>query len=199
MIVNNLKKMVGFLVVCISFLAFSGCAHQITITPETTPKRVTENLNPKKVAYIMTDEQRNTKVSTAGGGGDKVNYYPYRDLEKSIRDALNAVYSDVQVIKSDADIEKFKPEKLSYIFKPTITTTSDSDSVFTWPPTSFKIDITCIVIDENSNLISEFTVTGTGNAEFSEFKKHFGLAGSRAASDVSEKLKEEILKNKNLQ
>lgn len=194
----NLKKSFSLFAVCAALFLISGCAHQIAITPEATPKRVTENLSAKKVAYVMTDEQRNTKVTSAGGGGDKVSYYPYRDLEKAIRDALNAVYSDVQVLNTDTDIEKMKTENLFYIFKPTITTTSDSDSIFTWPPTSFTIDLKCIVIDESAKPFSELTVTGSGNAEFSEFKKNFGLAGSRAASDLSEKLKEEILKNKNL-
>lgn len=195
---NRVKKSFWILGICALLLIISGCAHQITITPDTTAKRDPNNISAKKVAYLMTDDQRNTQVTTAGGGGDKVSYYPYRDLEKSIRDALNAVYSDVQVIKSESDIEKMKAENLSYIFKPTITTTSNSDSIFTWPPTSFKIDLNCIVINESTKPSAEFTVTGTGNAEFSEFKKDFGLAGSRAAGDLSEKLKEAILKNKNL-
>jgi hypothetical protein len=196
--INILKNSFSILVVCTALFMISGCAHQIAITPEVTPKRVTDNLSAKKVAYLMTDEQRNVKVTTAGGGGDKVSYYPYRDLEKSIRDALSAVYSDVQVINVDTDIDKMKSENLSYLFKPTIKTSSDSDSIFTWPPTSFTIDLKCIVLNENSKPVTDLTVTGTGNAEFSEFKMNFGLAGSRAANDLSEKLKVEILKNKNL-
>jgi hypothetical protein len=195
---NRLKKSFTLSAICASLVLVSGCAHQIAITPDATPKRDTSNLSAKKVAYLMTDAQRNTQVTTAGGGGDKVSYYPYKDLEKAIRDALNAVYSDVQVVKSEIDIGKMKEENLSYIFKPTITTTSASDSMFTWPPTSFKIDLNCIILDENAKPSAEFTVTGIGRAEFSEFKMNFGLAGSRAANNLSEKLKAEIMKNKNL-
>ena len=51
---------------------------------------------------------RAREVITPGGGGDKVSYFPYRDLEKSIRDALRAVYSDVFVVKAASDAEAIK-------------------------------------------------------------------------------------------
>lgn len=93
----------------------TACAHPIGIGPIETPVRNEASLNPKKVAYAMTDADRGTEV-TAPGGGDKVRYFPDRDLEKSIRDALRAVYTDVFVIKSSADADAIKAFGVSYVF-----------------------------------------------------------------------------------
>ena len=88
--------------------ALVGCAHPISMTAETAPERVESRLIPTKVAYALSDTERGKQVITPGGGGDKVSYYPYRDLEKSIRDALRAVYQDVVVVKSATDAEGIK-------------------------------------------------------------------------------------------
>lgn len=176
----------------------SACAHPIVISPLESPARNEATLNPKKVAYVMTDADRAKEVTTAGGGGDKVSYFPYRDLEKSIRDALRAVYTDVFVIQSVGDSEAIRSQGVSYIFSPQITTTSDSPSPFTWPPTKFGIELNCGVSDPTGRLITQVRAQGSGTAEFSEFKNDFGLSGRRAASLLSEQFKQEVLANPQL-
>lgn len=146
----------------------------------------------------MTDVDRKNQVTTAGGGGDEVTYNPYQVLEKAIRDALHFVYADVFVIKSPSDSEAIHSNDVSFVFDPEITTMSSSSSIFTWPPTYFEIDLSCSVTDPVGNVVSRIRVYGNGTAEFSEFKEEFGLAGQRAASDLSEKLKQEILSNPRL-
>jgi hypothetical protein len=175
-----------------------ACAHPIVISPLETPVRVEASLSDKKVAYVMTDADRNKQVTTEGGGGDKVNYFPYRDLEKAIRDALRAVYSDVFVIKSPSDSSAIQGNDISFVFAPEISTSSNSQSMFTWPPTQFTIDLSCSVTDPVGDMTSRIRVVGNGAAEFSEFKADFGLAGRRAASELSEKLKQEIGANPRL-
>ena len=54
----------------------AACAHPIGISPLETPVRNETGLNPKKVAYVMTDADLGKEVITAGGGGDKVSYFP---------------------------------------------------------------------------------------------------------------------------
>jgi hypothetical protein len=135
------------------------------------------------------------KVTTAGGGGDQVTYYPYRELEKSIREALRAVYSDVFAAQSTTDSAVIGANDISLIFTPEIKTTSGSESMMTWPPTQFNIDLSCTVVDPKGNMVSQFKVLGNGVAEFSEFRGNYGLAGQRAAADVSERLKQAILSN----
>ncbi|WP_232411360.1 MULTISPECIES: hypothetical protein [unclassified Methylophilus] len=183
----------GLISICLMLLA--GCAHPISINPTHTPDRPQSNLKPKKVAYVLSDTERNTQVTTPGGGGDKVSYYAYKDSEKAIRDALRAVYQDVVVIKSATDSEAIRDNAVELIYTPVITTASSSDSAFTWPPTFFRVELSCNVTDTKGNLIKTLKVDGNGYAEFSEFKTNLGLAGSRATSDLSEKLKKEILNN----
>lgn len=176
----------------------TACAHPIGIGPIETPVRNEAGLNPKKVAYVMTDADRGKEVITPGGGGDKVSYFPYRDLEKSIRDGLRAVYTDVFVIKSSTDAEAIKTFGVSYVFSPEITTTSESPSPFTWPPTKFGIDLTCKVTDAEGKLLTQVRAQGNGAAEYTEFMKDFGLSGRRAATQVSEQLKQEVMANPQL-
>jgi hypothetical protein len=67
---------------CVAIAVLSGCAHSITISGDSTA--LTTGAKPqqidKVVGLIITDEQRMKDVTTAGGGGDKVTYKPYRDL-----------------------------------------------------------------------------------------------------------------------
>ena len=187
------------LTVVLAVAAFLGaCAHPIVISPLVTPARGGASVSSKKVAYVMTDGDRSKQVTTAGGGGDKVSYFPYRDLEKAIRDALSAVYSDVIVINTLSDSAAIQGNDISFVFAPDISTSSSSQSLFSWPPTQFTIDLSCNVTDPVGNIISHIKVVGSGAAEFSEFKADLGLAGRRAASELSEKLKQEISANQRL-
>jgi hypothetical protein len=176
----------------------AACAHPIVISPLEIPLRDKGAIQSKHVAYVMTEADRNKQVTTEGGGGDKVSYFPYRDLEKAIRDALRAVYSNVSVIKSPSDSIAIEKNEISLVFAPEITTSSNSQSIFTWPPTQFTIELALNATDAVGNLISRIRVIGSGVAEFSEFKSDFGLAGRRAASELSDKLIQEISLNSRL-
>ena len=185
-------------IVVFAVALLAACAHPIGIGPLETPVRNEAGLNPKKVAYVMTDADRTREVITPGGGGDKVSYFPYRDLEKSIRDALRSVYSDVFVVKAASDAEAIKAQGVSYVFTPTITTTSESPSLFTWPPTKFGIELNCAVTDAQGQRVTDLRVQASGTAEFSEFMKDFGLAGRRASGQLSEQLKQAVAANPSL-
>jgi hypothetical protein len=180
-------------------LMASGCAHQINIGALETPARNEATLIKKNVAYVMTDEIRNKVVTTDGGGGDKVSYYAYRDLEKVIRDSLRSIYQGVIVLKSASDAKAISDSEISLIFTPELSTTSRSDSLLTWPPTQFFINLTCMVTDPDGKQITQLRITGNGSAEFSEFKADLGLAGRRAASDLGVKFKKEIGETPSLQ
>ncbi|MGC4365423.1 hypothetical protein [Hydrogenophaga sp. R2] len=171
----------------------AGCAHPIGIGPIDTPVRDEARLSPKKAAYVMSDAERSREVITPGGGGDKVSYFPYRDLEKALRDALRAVYSDVFVVPSSADTAMLQSLGATVVYRPVITTQSSSPSLFTWPPTEFTIDLRCEVTDIEGRPLDQLTIQSRGTAEFAEFKSDFGLAGRRAATRLSEELKQSIL------
>ena len=165
---------------------------------EKAPERVESSLIQKKVAYAMTEADRGKQVTTPGGGGDKVSYYPYRDLEKSIRDALRAVYQDVVVVKSATDADGIRSAGVEMVFTPEIKTDSSSPSAFTWPPTVFTTEISCTVTDPSGQEVARVKAVGNGAAEFSEFKNNFGLSASRSATEVAAKLAEEIRQNSKL-
>ena len=177
-----------------------ACAHPITINPSTTPQRSEDRSYSTKIAgYVMTDADRAKQVTTEGGGGDKVNYFPYKDLEKGIRDVLKSLYSDVVLLRSPSDFEAIKRDGVGIVFAPEIYTSSNSDSAFTWPPTQFAIDLSSTVTDATGNMLARVRVSGQGAASFSEFKEDFGLAGRRAAQDAFKKLIAEIRANPRLQ
>lgn len=175
-----------------------GAKHKIIITPHETLARIEPSPSSKSVAYVITNRDRYKEYTSEGGGGDKVSYFPYRDLEKAIRDALRAVYADVIVIKSVEDSSAIQENNISFVFSPKISTASDSESAFTWPPTHFFIQLSCRVTNTNGKVISRMKVMANGFAEFSEFKDNPGLAGQRAASELSEKFKKKILANPKL-
>jgi hypothetical protein len=192
------QLMIKYIVSIILVTLTTACAHPISIVPNKTPERDASSLSHKKAAYVMTESDRNQQITSAGGGGDKVNYYPYRDAEKSIRDALRSIYIDVVAVSSSADFDSLKANDISVIYTPVISTQSSSNSAFTWPPTYFSVELTCNVNDKEGKELSILKVSGNGHAEFSEFKVNTGLAGSRATSDLSEKLKQEILRHPEL-
>ncbi|MDM0111784.1 hypothetical protein QTI66_06455 [Variovorax sp. J22R133] len=176
-------------------IVLAGCAHPIAINSDAGPERVDSKLIQKKVAYALSDTERAKQVITAGGGGDKISYYPYRDLEKSIRDALRSVYQDVVVVKTAADVNAVKASGATLVFTPEIKTSSSSPSAFTWPPTEFTTDISCTVTDAGGVEVTRVKATGNGKAEFDEFKSDFALSAKRSSADMSVKLSEEIRNN----
>lgn len=170
----------------------AACAHPIVVSPLETPPRVEAQLSPKKAAYVMTEADRNLEVTTPGGGGDKVNYKPYRDLEKAIRDALRAVYTEVFAVTSTSDREALRNQGVSHVFSPRITTTSESPSPFTWPPTKFGIEMTTQVSDPSGATITTIRTQSNGAAEFDEFKHDLSLSARRAATQLSEQFRQQV-------
>lgn len=193
---TNCKKYFKAISLLFASAFLAACSHPITITPSATPDAEYAS-SDKKVAYVLTDVQRNQKVTTPGGGGDKVDYYPYRDLEKGIRDALRSVYKKVVVIDS-VNYEKTSENNFDLVYVPDIKTQSSSSSIITWPPTDFKISLNCTISNPEGKHLTNISVTSEGQAEFSEFLSDFGLSGRRAANQMSEELRQAILQNEKL-
>jgi hypothetical protein len=147
------------------------------------------------VAYVISDADRAKEVTSAGGGGDKVSYFPYRDMERAIRAALRSVYTEVEALKAAKDAGA---AGANLVFTPAITTTSSSPSPFTWPPTKFSADISCNVTDAAGNVVTTVQSVGNGAAEFDEFKSDFSLSARRAVEEAVAKLAQEIRKNDKL-
>lgn len=172
----------------------TGCAHPIVISPDISKiepdgsgKTIQENVG----YYIVED--RDKEVITSGGGGDKVRYKPYKDIETGFYKMLSNVFKSVSVLKSDKDTLISK-NAINYIISLDVSTNSSSSSMFTWPPTMFGVNLNCNIKDKTGRNITSLLAVGEGRAEFDEFKSDFSLAGKRASQDALMKM-QHLLQN----
>lgn len=183
-----LRRWLGILFALVVAAIASGCAHPISLTGNADALiGKGQNKMSHGVGLLISEEDRGREFVTPGGGGDKVSYKPYRDLETGIYIALSESFSKVVRVNGAQD-PKVKAETLRYLVTPQITTTSYSPSLFTWPPTIFTIELVCKFSDAEGRPITEVRVTGDGRAEFDDFKGDFSLAAKRAADDALGKL-----------
>jgi hypothetical protein len=184
-----MKSTIKFYLLCaISFLMF-GCAHPISLSPNLTDGKLDAvPASKSSVAYYISEADRGKEITSAGGGGDKVRYFPYRDLEAGIYKVLSSVYANVTKLPAPQDAATIEKNGVTLVFNPLITTTSSSPSLLTWPPTKFGIDLSCNITDATGKGLKQFTVRGDGAAEFEEFKGDFSLSAKRASNDVLQKL-----------
>jgi hypothetical protein len=163
----------------------AGCAHSIVTTPDLVElKHGDAQLIDKNVAYYISKEDRNKQVSTPGGGGDKVSYYPYKELEPALYKSLSNVFRRAYPLESPTDLQTIQAKGITFVFTPTIATNSSSESALTWPPTKFTVTLTCKAVDVGGKGIWEKQFTGEGAAEFEEFKTDFSLAAKRASQSA---------------
>lgn len=171
-----------YLSVVLSLLMLTACAHPIVITPNTGELNGNGvNRINKNVGYYIPGAERNKRVETPGGGGDKLSYIPYNDLEPALQKTLANVFSDVYTVRSLEDKAFLQAKKISYVFVPKIETDSSSNSAFTWPPTQFTVSLECTAFDAAGRQVWRKTTKQSGEATFSEFKTDFPLAAKRAA------------------
>lgn len=183
----------GFVIVIFLYVFLTGCAHNINITPEISKIDEAGNTQPlpSKVGYYF-EENREKEVITPGGGGDKVKYKPYKDIETGFYKMLTNVFDEVHAIDSIQD-EDVVSKDLDYLIGLRVVTNSGSSSAFTWPPTSFSVDLTCKISDSSGAHQVDVRAIGQGEAEYSEFKSEFSLAAKRAANDALIKMQDYLL------
>lgn len=176
-------------------VVLTACAHPIVISPNIEKIVVSKTNQPiqKNVAYFIADDLRAKQVTTPGGGGDKVSYLPYRDIEMAFYKMLTNVFPNATKLKTPNDAETIRKNGISYIITPSIVTDSSSPSPFTWPPTKFSAELSCNITDAAGNPILVAKVSGQGAAEFSEFKTDFSMSGKRATEDALLKMQRALL------
>jgi hypothetical protein len=174
----------------------SGCAHNIVITPE-SPAATDAAKSSKAVGLYISAADREKKVETPGGGGDKVSYAPYKDLEGPLYFTLARVYTKVESVPA-ADAATLSAKGLNFFVTPIIVTDSSSTSSFTWPPTNFSVELQVKAVDGAGKELWAEKVTGKGAAEFAEFKSDFPLAAKRAGKDALDQLEVVLRKREGL-
>lgn len=183
----RLSLLAAIIVIC------AGCAHPIVITPNlsTVDFKDSAKIN-RVVGYFISDADRGKEVTTPGGGGDSIRYFPYRDLEPGIQKVLLNIFADVLKMPLANDQSFITKNKISFVFIPEFGTSSSSSGVLTWPPTDFSISLNCKAFDENGALIWQKVIRHDGAATFDEFKNDFALSGKRAGENVFIDLHKEI-------
>ena len=175
-------------------LWLGGCAHQINITPPLNNIKADGGAKiEKNVGYFISAQDMAKEVVTPGGGGDKVKYLPYKELEPALKKTLESVFNSATAVPSLEDKAFMAANNISYVFVPSIETNSSSTSAFTWPPTDFEVKIEAKAYN-GAGAVSwrSKPIKGVGKASFGEFKHDFSLAGRRAALDAMNKLKTEL-------
>lgn len=164
-----------------------GCAHPIKISPDMSRLETASTAQPRmtnKVGYYIPPEVESVEVTTQGGGGDNVRYYPYSDMDPGFHKILSNVFASVVKLPYPTDKSTLEREGIDYVIVPTIVTTSGGSGFFTWPPTNFSVDLTSQIRGSDGKLIASPRVVGIGNAGTSERLSEYGIAGRRAMEDA---------------
>lgn len=193
---GNFSIKLTLALLAVAFLTV-GCAHPIIISPALSS--VTNDAGESKkidasVGYYISASSTNLEVTTPGGGGDSVRYYPYRDIESGYQRVLASVFRTVSKISSPAS-QSPGNDKLDYVIEPVIITNSGSTGHFTWPPTNFSVDLSNNIRDASGQLVATSRVVGIGTAETSERLSEYGIAGRRAMEDALIKMRASLLES----
>jgi hypothetical protein len=177
-----------------------GCAHPMTIKPDIEKVAIGADARriERNVGLYVSGENRDKEVTTPGGGGDKVSYRPYADMEAGLYKALSNVFQSVSVLHSSRDADSIAKYSVAYIIEPEISTSSSSSGVLTWMATDFTVQVNCRISDIQGHSIATVSSAGTGHAEFGELKSNFSIAGQRASQDALLKLQELLLSSPEL-
>lgn len=176
-------------------LACGACSHPITIAPDLKGMARNDSgdrIN-KRVGYFIPPSDKVARVTTSGGGGDKVEYAPYGDLEPALYRTLSNVFAGVYPIKDMKDAAFLKANDIRYVFQPTITTDSSSRNIIFWAPTDFTVTIHCTALDSNIRQVWSTSVSAANDlVSVNEVNRDFGLAGRLAAKNALAKLEAEL-------
>ena len=184
-----------FLILAISLSSvLTGCAHQIAINPDVSMINRGNSAEkiPGKAGYYFPPGSREKEVITPGGGGDRVRYKPYTDIESAYSKMLGNVFTNITALESGNESEISK-NSIDYVVSLEMATDSSSPSMFTWPPTWFSVNLTSIISDSTGKTLTNISAKGEGKADWGEFIADKGLAGKRASFDALAKMQNALL------
>jgi len=184
----------GLIALAFAFL-LGGCAHPISISPNITKLQgvATQGRIDKSVGYFISEPNKALSVTTPAGGGDSVRYSPYTDLESGLYAVLANVFNNVYPVKDIHDQAYLQDKGISWIFTPTITTSSSSRNNFFWPPTDFTVTIACVAADGAQHEVWRAAVTADNDViAVNEVLHDQGLAGRLAAEKSLRQLQQQI-------
>lgn len=193
-------KFIKILFAGLMVITLFGCAHPIVISPRTDKIEREPGSLPKikaNVGFFISADSSKIEVTTPGGGGDNVRYFPYKDLETAYQLMLLNVFDKVIKLKSAGENNELSKEEIKFVLEPVLITTSGSTGFFTWPPTNFTVDLTSNIRDASGKIIGNPRVVGNGQVGFIlDMDGDFGLAGRLAMEDALLKMQRALLEIK---
>ena len=110
--------------ILLAISVMAGCAHPMIIKPEMEPLAAAPHAEriQKNVGLYISAADMQKEVTTPGGGGDKVTYKPYADLQAGLYKVLGDVFADVSILQAPNAQSAKGP--LAYVIAPEIETTS---------------------------------------------------------------------------
>ncbi|WP_157268271.1 SHOCT domain-containing protein [Azohydromonas aeria] len=181
-------------------MALAGCAHPVNISPNAAVVTRSPDLPPRvrhNVGFFLPLELMNLEVTTPGGGGDSVRYFPYRDMESGYQYMLSNVFENVVRLSAVGSAEDLARQGVKVVVTPTLVTNSGSTNTLTWSPTHFTVDLTSQVRDASGKSLGNPRVVGNGRtngALITDFD--FGKSGRLAMEDALRKMQQALLEIK---
>lgn len=181
--------------ILLPLLFLLGCAHPIVITPNLS-QIDRKDVTPidKNVGYHISKANMEKSVITPGGGGDKVEYTPYKDIEPALQKVLSNLFSKVLSISNPDDHKFLADNDISFVFIPTVDTSSSSSGIITWMATDFTLKLDCKAIDRKGVVVWKDTIEKSGHATYDEMADtgDFQLSAKRASEAVFLMLQEKL-------
>lgn len=179
------------------FALLGGCAHPISIAPSipaAESKNSPHQLVNAKIGYYIPDEALSREVTTPGGGGDNVRYFPYRDAEAGYRKMLENTFTSVSKVPQPTGSKESQANELSFVIEPELVTNSGSTGFFTWPPTNFSVDLTSRIRDSSGKLLASPRVIGAASVgSILDMSGNFGITGQNAMADALLKMQTSLV------
>lgn len=187
-----MRRILQLVVATAATLTLLGCAHPINMNPDLATVNPAGAPINRTVGLRITEASKTIEVTTPAGGGDKVRYFPYKDIEPGLYKVVSDTFRETSMIRTDSDLSKLQNSPSALVLTPEITTESASDSVVTWPPTQFTVNLNCRITDLAGKEVDTVRVSGYGRATFDEFKSNFSLAAVRASTDALNRLSQAL-------
>jgi hypothetical protein len=180
-----MNRLIRWSLIALALAVLSGCAHPILITPSLSTLNDAQIVPVKKsVGYYISAADLALKVITPGGGGDKVAYFPYKELEPALQKVLFNVFDKVERLSSLNDAATIAQKNITYVFVPSIKTDSSSSGFFTWMPTNFTVSFACKALSPSGETLWSREFNGNGTAVSKELLGDFSLAARRASEQA---------------
>lgn len=184
-------RIVKLITSALAVLALVGCAHPMSMAPELAKLEPAQGaLIKKKVVYVLADEARNRMVTTPGGGGDSVTYYPYKDIETGFYKMLSNVFDNVGKASSMSDTAALAGA--SYIIVPTVVTSSSGSNPLIWLPTDFNVDMTLAFTDAKGAPVTTKKVVGAGKRDDGATLGDHSYSGRKASEDALKQMQRKL-------